>query len=351
MWARAALAAISIFFGALVSGPLNSAAIVVVRPSEAVPFIPRCGIREAKAADKLIAEKVNISRLANEEQHIVTLSAKFPFKQRLIQSFIEVEGKFGRDSVGRNNLRAQSACMQGKQVVHRRRHTQRENWAGIIIHQDSGSAANISESELYGLSKPNAANETIPSCFELVSDNDRVQKWGLDSDHTVFGDLCGSFSSQGRPVGDRDRLFHIGRLLVGDSSQGGGFRIEAASFRGQDGSKYNEGQGEGNGANCSQRVDGVPIGSRPISNRDEDAGPIIVYGTLVILTATCSVVVITMRTIKKQESNNRKTEQGGQRAHRSPVLYHSPSPASSRFPDLIASRSKEASDTKGEAAK
>jgi hypothetical protein len=56
MRARAAWAAISIF-GALVGGVLNSAAVIVVGFSKAVPFIASSVICEAKAANELVAEK------------------------------------------------------------------------------------------------------------------------------------------------------------------------------------------------------------------------------------------------------------------------------------------------------
>jgi hypothetical protein len=315
--ALAAVAAL-LTLGFVVSLPLDPTAVVIVGSAKAIPFVSARSIVEAKAANELVTEQINISRLANEEQHIIAFATEFPFKQRLMQPFVEVEGKFGRETVSRNNLRAQSACMQRKQVIHWRRHSQGENWACVIVHQNSWGPPDILKFEPHGLAKLNIANETVQSCLDLVSDNNRMQKWSLHSDQTVFrslrgtfGGVCGPMSAVGGTPSDGQRLFHVGRLLVGNGAQGSSFRIEAARFRGQEGRKYDEGKSEDDGANCGQRIDGVPIGSGPIGNKNTDAGPILIYGTLVILTFTLGVIFVTMRDIKKQKTHGHKTDQDG----------------------------------------
>ncbi len=308
MWARAALAAASIL-SAATACPFHFPPVVVGSAAEAVPFIPPRTVEEAKSANKFVAEQVNISRLANERQNVIAALAEFTLKQRLIQPFIEVEREFGREGVSRNDLCAQAACMQGKQIVHRRRDGQREDGARVIIHQDSRGATDIVEFEPDRFAETDRANVTIKRLTEFMSGYHGVKKRSLDSNQAVLGGFCSPFGRFGGPRSLSDRFLHVDRLLITDSPQSGSFRVQPASFRGQDSRKDNEGEGEGNRTNCGQGVDSVPVGGGPIRNRNEDAGPIVVYGTLAILTSTLCVIFITMRSIKKQETDRRKTNQ------------------------------------------
>ncbi len=217
--------------------------------------------------------------MPHEKQYAISLLTELPFEQSLVQSLIEIKGEFRGEGTCSNNLSAKCSAMQSKQVTYRWRGGQREKWTGIIVHQNGGRAADILEFEPDGFTESNLSNIIIECPAEFVPGYYGVKERRLNGDQTVFCNLRSLLSGLGGPCSLSDRLFHIGRLPVSDSPQGGGFRIETASFRGQDGSEKCEKAGKNERANSRQTIDGFPAVSRPIRKRDEDAGPIIVYGT------------------------------------------------------------------------
>lgn len=123
-----------------------------------------------------------------------------------------------------------------------------------------------------------------------------------------LADVLHSLRSAG---GCCDRSNHVGALLVGRRPQSGRFGMQPARFRGQDSSEYNEGKGEGNRANRREGIDGFSIRGRPVANRNERIGEIIVYGAVMLLSLTALPISITMWLIKEQGSKSRNTDQGG----------------------------------------
>jgi hypothetical protein len=187
-----------------------------------------------------LPKKVNISRLPYEKEHAAFI--ELPFKQALIQRLIEAEGELSRERIGGSHLRFQQlSSLPGQQIIVWFRYGNGKNWTSIIIHQDCRRPTNILKFEPYGGPELNVSDDTV-LYLELMPDDNGMEVRSFYSNQAVLSDLRGSLGGSSGSCSLGDRLFHIGRLLVSDSSQRGSFFEQSASAP----SQYNRERGNHN---------------------------------------------------------------------------------------------------------